>query len=107
MNVLVTILQAGQLLGVIANVGMDIALKIKGLFSVLGNDITVNIHTIDGNAVTANNETIAISNAWLVENGFPPVDVAPTTLLETPAPSPDPAPIPDPAPPADPGSTAG
>lgn len=79
-KLILTILQGTQLLGVITNVGLDLALKIKALFSSLGNDITVNIHSIDATAVAANNDTIALVNEWLASKGLPLVAVNPTTL---------------------------
>ena len=84
----VTILQGTQLLGVITNVTLDLALKIKALFQHVGNDITVNIHTADATAVTANNDTIALVNAWLASKGLPAVPAQPAEL-----PAPDPAPV--------------
>ena len=80
MNLMVTILQGTQLLGVITNIGLDLALKIKGLFGSLGNDITVNIHTADATAVNANNETITLVNEWLSSKGLPPLTVTPASL---------------------------
>ena len=76
----VTILQGTQLIGVFTNVALDLALKIKALFSSIGNDITVNIRSVDGVAIAANNDTIQLVNDWLNSKGLPPLAAEPGVL---------------------------
>ena len=98
-GLLVTILQGTNLLGVLTNVGLELALKIKALFSSLGNDITVNIHQVSATTVEANNDTITAVNEWLVANGRDPLPLQPSPVPKvTAGPVVDPPVLQDPGP---------
>jgi len=62
-----------EVMGLITAIGLPLALKIKGLLTSLGPDVTVNIKTYSTEATTANSETIADVNAWLEKHGFQPL----------------------------------
>jgi hypothetical protein len=70
MNVLVQILQGGNLLLAFLAPTLELALKIKGLFH-QSPDIAVNISNLEGEAIAADDDTIAVVNAWLKSKGRP------------------------------------
>lgn len=74
-KVLVQILQGTQILGVLFNVGEELALKIKALFTPLGPDIQVNIYSMGTQAITSNNDTITAVNAFLQSKGLPVLQI--------------------------------
>jgi hypothetical protein len=63
MNVLVQILKGGNLLLALSPVAIELALKIKHLFAPQP-DITVNITSLAGEAITADDDTIQLVADW-------------------------------------------
>ena len=72
MNVLVKIIQAGQLIGLLAGIGLELALKVKSLLE-LEPDVSVNIERLTGEAVEADERTMDRVNAWRAARGLPPL----------------------------------
>lgn len=63
MGALVTILQAGSLIVSFIAPTVEAALKIKSLFE-LSPDFTVSVTDLAGQAISADEQTIAVINAW-------------------------------------------
>lgn len=70
MNVILQILQAGNLIGVLAPLGIELALKIKSLLT-LDPNIQVNIVNLAGEAVTADDATTQLIADWKTANNLP------------------------------------
>jgi len=69
MNVLVYILKAGELALQLGPLAAELAAKLKSLFS-LAPDITVNITTLEGEAIDADDATIAAVADWKQKHGL-------------------------------------
>lgn len=72
-QMLVDVQMGTEVMGLITAIGLPLALKIKGLLSSLGPDVTVNIKTYTTEATNANAQTVADVNAWLSAHGFAPL----------------------------------
>ena len=69
MNVIASITAAGSLINTFIIPGIDLALKIKHLLE-LDPDITVNITNLSGEAISADEQTLAAIAAWKQQRGL-------------------------------------
>lgn len=89
MNVLLTVLQGINLLFTVVIPDIAIALHIKSLFD-LNPDFTVNVTTLSGDAITADNMLIANVNVWREKVGLLPLLFPTPTLVVVPGDAPAP-----------------
>lgn len=75
-QVLVQILQLGQVIGEFVVIGEQLALKIKSHFE-LDPNFTVNLQRLSGDAYTADQATIEELNAWRQSVGLKPFQETP------------------------------
>ncbi len=71
------VLQASQIIAVLSPIALDLALKLKAIFSSVGSDITTNIKNQAGEEVQLDQDAIDTVNTWLKQNAL---QVAPVTL---------------------------
>jgi hypothetical protein len=69
MNVLMQILKGGELALELGPIAVELAQKLKGLFS-LSPDISVNLTTLEGEAISADDEALADISAWQKKHGL-------------------------------------
>ncbi len=62
------VLQASQIIAVLTPIALDLALKLKAIFSLAGSDITTNIKNQAGEEVQIDQDAIDTVNAWLKQN---------------------------------------
>lgn len=72
MGFLLSLSRAGALITSFLLPSLEAALRIKSLFE-LDPDYTVNLYTLTGAALTADDQTLAIINAWRASKGLEPL----------------------------------
>ncbi len=70
MGILLQVLQAGNLIGILAVEGVELATRLRGLLE-LDDDIQVNITNLAGQAIAADERTMVKINAWRKAKGLP------------------------------------
>ena len=70
MPTVLTIYKVASLIGALILPDLETALKIKAAFHNLGPEYKANVQKLSDAADSANNETIAKVNAWLLANGY-------------------------------------
>ena len=62
---------------------LEDAVKFKALLAPLGPDVKVNIVTLENEAITEDDATMAEVNAWMASKGLPPL--TPSSPTDSPA----------------------
>ena len=70
-QIIALILQGTNVVTTLAPITLEVALKLKNIFSQSGNEFTVEIKAFQDGAILAADETIALIDAWKAENGYP------------------------------------
>ena len=79
MPTLVNILQAANLIAAFIVPTAELALKIKSHFE-LDPSLTVNVTTLEGEALDSDDKTMAAINAWRQSVGLPPMGTPPSAI---------------------------